>query len=222
MKRPLRDALGSTKPVESHQIKTIKLPKVTAYENAEYENPNSKAKGVLVLTVDQEPDWDDCLTGLAMLCKYDQEGTRYRKVTVLGLKERKTTTKVTTLLDLASREIEVTDKGVEQLRQGFEKLAACPLSAQRPLLMKLLLESFKKHFPAKGKPQKKDLDLKLEDILPTKHAKPKHEERIVMPERYDLEDFNRIAQAMFAGDGDIRKLTTGETSAEQTTSEEAN
>jgi hypothetical protein len=222
MKRPLRDALGSKKPVESHQIKAIKLPKVTAYANAEYESPHSNTKGVLVLTVDQEPDWDDCLTGLAMLCKYDQEGIRYRKVTVLGLKNRKTTTKVATLLDLASREIEVTDKGVEQLRQGFEKLAASPLSAQRPLLMKLLFESFKKHFPEEGKAQKKDLDLKLEDILPTKHAKPKHEERIVMPERYDLEDFNRIAQAMFAGNGDIRKATKTETTAEQTTNEEAN
>jgi exonuclease V gamma subunit len=221
MKRPLRDALGSTKPVESHQIKAIKLPKATAYENAEYESPHSNTKGVLVLTVDQEPDWDDCLTGLAMLCKYDQEGTRYRKVTVLGLKKRNTTTKVATLLDLASRELEVTDKGVEQLRHGFEKLAASPLSAQRPLLMKLLLESFKKHFPEEGKPKKKDLDLKLEDILPTKHAKPKHEERIVMPERYDLEDFNRIAQAMFAGNGDIRKTTKTETTAEQATSEEA-
>jgi len=222
MKRPLRDALRSTKPVESHQIKAIKLPKVTAYANAEYESPHSNTKGVLVLTVDQEPDWDDCLTGLAMLCKYDQEGIRYRKVTVLGLKNRKTTTKVATLLDLASRELEVTDKGVEQLRQGFEKLAASPLSSQRPLLMKLLFESFKKHFPEEGKTQKKDLDLKLEDILPTKHAKPRHEERIVMPERYDLEDFNRIAQAMFAGNGDIRKATKTETAAEQTTNEEAN
>jgi hypothetical protein len=222
LKRPLRDALDSKKPVESHQIKAIKLPKVTAYENAEYVSPGSKAKGVLVLTVDREPDWDDCITGLAMLCKYDQEGTHYRKVTVLGLKERKTTTKVATLLGLASCELEVTDKGVEQLRQGFEELAKSPLSAQRPLMMKLLLESFRNHFPKEGNPQKKDLDVKLEKILPSKHNKPKHEERIVMPERYNLEDFNCIAKAMFAGDGDIRKATKAETTAEQPTTGDAN
>ncbi len=215
-KQPLRDALGTHESVDSHRISSIKLPHLTAYENQGYTNPATNAKGVLVLTVEREPEWHDCITGLAMLCKYNQEGVRYRKVTVLGLKARKTTTRVSTLLGLASCEVEVTDKGVAQLSTGFEELATSPLSADKPLLMKLLEKSFTKHFPAEGIPSKDDLDLDFEDIQPSKHKRPKHEERLVMPERFDLEGFNRIAKAMFAGNGEISRPAKAQTPTDET------
>ena len=215
MKRPLQTALGSSKSVESHLIKSIKLPMMAAYENKDYVGRDPKSKGVLVLTVEREPDWHDCLTALAILCKYDADGIRYRKVTALGLKERKTTTRIPTLLDLASCEVEVTDKGVARLREGFDKLASSPLSADMPLMLKLLSKSFDKYYPAKEENKGKPTDLKLEDILPGKHNKPKHEERLVMPEDFDLDAFNQIAAKMFVGDQEIIRVAKGGKAGEE-------
>ena len=161
---------------------------------------------MLVLTVERQPGWADCLTGLAMLCKYDAEGVRYRKVTVLGLKDRKDSTQIETLLGLAEKEVEVTDVGVQRLRKGFDELAASPLAADMPLLLKLLSKSFEAHIPASRSRPKDDKDLELEDILPSKHNKHTHEDRIVMPEQFDLERFNRIAAEMFQYDKEVERL----------------
>jgi len=209
MKRPLQAALGSRKSAESHLIKSIKLPMISAYENKDYEGRDPKSKGVLVLVVERKPDWHDCLTGLAMLCKYDADGVRYRKVSALGLKGRNTTTGIPTLLDLASCEVEVTDKGVARLREGFDKLASSPLAADMPLMLKLLSKSFEKYYPAKEESKGKSKDLTLEEILPSKHDKPKYEERLVMPEDFDLEAFNEIAARMFVGDQEISRVAKG-------------
>lgn len=204
--QPLRDALGTSKSADSHHIAAIQLPQISAYENKEYRSIDSSAEGVLVLTVERQPSWADCLSALAILCKYDAEGVRYRKVTVLGLKNREDTTQIDTLLGLASREVEVTDQGVARLRRGFDALASSPLAADRPLLLKLLSKAFEAHIPTNRSKPKPNPDLELEDILPSKHNQLGHEERLVMPEQFDLEGFNRIAAEMFKYDKEVERL----------------
>jgi exonuclease V gamma subunit len=204
--KPLSDALGTKGRVEDHHVQAIKLPLVSAYENKDYQSVSSGAKGVLVLTLERPPGWADCLSALAILCKYDAEGVRYRKVTVLGPKSHDDTDKLDTLLELTSREVEVTDKGVERLRQGFDALASSPLAADMPLLLKLLSKSFEAHIPYSRYPAKPDPSLNLEDILPSKHNKPGHEDRLVMPEQFNLEQFNRIAAEMFKYDKEVERL----------------
>jgi hypothetical protein len=46
----------------------------------------------------------------------------------------------------------------------------------------------------------------MEDLMPSKHNPLKHEQRLVMPERFDLEGFNRIAREMFQHDGNVVRL----------------
>jgi hypothetical protein len=46
----------------------------------------------------------------------------------------------------------------------------------------------------------------MEDLMPSKHNPHKHEQRLVMPERFDLEGFNRIAREMFQHDGNVVRL----------------
>lgn len=206
--QPLKDALGTTKPASAHLISSIKLPRMQAYENRDYQSPDSKARGALVLTVEYTPDWDDCLTGLAILCKYEQEGIKYRKVTVIGTKTPNEKASVESLLELTKREVEVTDLGVERLRKGFDELAASPLSGNRPLVLNLLKVAFANHIPNVDtkKNTKIGRDLRMEDLMPSKHNPHKHEQRLVMPERFDLESFNRIAHEMFQHDGNVVRL----------------
>ncbi len=207
-KQPLKEALGTTKPASAHLISSIKLPRMQAYENQAYQSPDSEARGVLVLTVEYTPDWDDCLTGLAILCKYEQEGFRYRKVTVIGTKTINEKASVESLLEVTKREVEVTDIGVERLRKGFDQLAASPLSGNRPLVINLLKIAFANHIPNVDthKNTKIGRDLRMEDLMPSKHNPHKHEQRLVMPERFDLEGFNRIAREMFQHDGNVVRL----------------
>lgn len=206
--QPLKDALGTTKPASAHLISSLKLPRMQAYENQDYQIPNSTARGVLVLTVETTPDWDDCLTGLAILCKYDQEGIKYRKVTVIGTNKPDEDATVESLLKLTKREVEVTDIGVARLRKGFDELAASPLSSNRPLVMNLLKVAFANHIPniRTKKNTKVGRDMRMEDLMPSKHNPHKHEQRLVMPERFDLESFNRIAREMFQHDGNVVRL----------------
>ena len=72
-----------------------------------------------------------------------------------------------------------------------------------------------KYYPAKEENKGKPKDLKLEDILPSKHNKPKHEERLVMPEDFDLEAFNQIAEMMFVGDPEIIRVAKGGKAGEE-------
>jgi hypothetical protein len=206
--QPLKDALGTTKPASAHLISSLKLPRMQAYENQDYQSPDSEARGALVLTVETTPDWDDCLTGLAILCKYDQEGIRYRKVTVIGTKNINEKASVESLLEVTKREVEVTDLGVERLRKGFDQLAASPLSSNRPLVMNLLKTAFANHIPNVDTKKNTMIgrDLRMEDLMPSKHNPHKHEQRLVMPERFDLEGFNRIAREMFQHDGNVIRL----------------
>ena len=206
--QPLKDALGTTKPASAHLISALKLPRMQAYENQYYQLPDSEGRGVLVLTVEYTPDWDDCLTGLAILCKYDQEGVKYRKVTVIGTKKPDEDASVESLLKLTKREVEVTDVGVERLRKGFDKLAASPLSGDRPLLMNLLKTAFTNHIPNADtkKNTKIGRDMRMEDLMPSKQNPHKHEQRLVMPERFDLDGFNRIVREMFRYDEHVVRL----------------
>jgi len=206
--QPLKDALGTTKPASAHLISSLKLPRMQAYENQNYQSADSKVRGALVLTVEYTPDWDDCLTGLAILCKYDQEGIKYRKVTVIGTNKLDEDATVESLLKLTKREVEVTDVGVERLRKGFDELAASPLSGDRPLLMNLLKEAFANHIPNihTKKNTKIGRDMRMEDLMPSKHNPHKHEQRLVMPERFNLDGFNRIVREMFLHDGHVVRL----------------
>jgi exonuclease V gamma subunit len=206
--QPLKDALGTTKPASAHLISSIKLPRMQAYENQDYKSPDSEARGTLVLTVEDTPDWDDCLTGLAILCKYEQEGIKYRKVTVIGTKKPDEDATVESLLKLTKREVEVTDIGVARLRKGFDELAASPLAGNRPLVLNLLKVAFTNHIPNVDtkKNTKIGRDLRMEDLMPSKHNPHKHEQRLVMPERFDLEGFNRIVREMFQHDGNVIRL----------------
>lgn len=204
----LQDALGTTQPPSAHKIDSIKLPRMEAYANLDYKSPDSEAQGVLVLTVEHTPDWEDCLTALAILCKFDLEGIKYRKVTVMGTKQVDEDSTVENLLELTKREVEVTDTGVARLRQGFDLLAASPLSADRPLVMNLLKTAFTTHIP-NGDTKKNTVigrDLRMEDLLPSKQNPHKHEQRLVMPECFNLASFNKIAREMFLHDGNVVRL----------------
>jgi hypothetical protein len=115
---------------------------------------------------------------------------------------------VESLLEVTKREVEVTDLGVERLRKGFDQLAASPLSSNRPLVMNLLKVAFANHIPNVDtkKNTKIGRDLRMEDLMPSKHNPHKHEQRLVMPERFDLEGFNRIVREMFQHDGNVVRL----------------
>lgn len=210
MDAPLREILGIKGKPASHVLPGVKLPKVEAFANTEH------GDGILVLTVRREPTWTDCLSGLALLSRHDAEGKRYRKVTVLGLKERKTTTRLGTLLQLAERSVEVTDEGVRRLKEGLGQLARSPLASDMPLLIELLGKSFEACLPnADTTNRDKPKDVRMDDLLPTKGRPTPHENRLVLPEQFNFAEFNLIAQAMFMNDGAIRRISNKEGKAEE-------
>ena len=74
--------------------------------------------------------------------------------------------------------------------------------------MNLLKTAFANHIPNVDtkKNTKIGRDLRMEDLMPSKHNPHKHEQRLVMPERFDLEGFNRIVHEMFLHDGNVVRL----------------
>lgn len=212
MDAPLREILGVKDKPSAYKLPGVKLPKLETFANADH------GDGVLVLTVRREPNWTDCLSGLALLCRHDAEGRRYRKVTVLGLKKREATTRLRTLLQLAERSVVVTDEGVRRLKEGLGQLARSPLAADMPLLIEILGKSFEACLPnGDTKNPNKPKDIRMDDLLPTKGRPTPHENRLVMPEQFNLAEFNRIARAMFKDDGAIRRISNKEDAADDET-----
>ena len=212
MDAPLREILGTKGKPSSCKMPGVKLPKIEIFANTEH------GDGVLALTVRREPTWTDCLSGLALLCRHDAEGRRYRKVTVLGLKGRNAKTKLSTLLELAERSVEVTDEGVRRLKEGLGQLARSPLAADMPLLIEILGKSFEACLPnGDTKNPNKPKDIRMDDLLPSKGRPTPHENRLVMPEQFNLAEFNRIARAMFMDDGAIRRISNKEDAADDET-----